>query len=101
MYQSPTDMGVNRASAGIVNDSIITEASYQEIIRRYFRCAVEYAIGLVEKETLDRITAIMNKTGAKVDDRRVVLPAREAAKNAEKCGKGDEGFYCGAAIEFT
>ena len=99
MYQSPTDMGVNRASAGIVNDSIITEASYQEIIRRYFRCAVEYAIGLVEKETLDRITAIMNKTGAKVEDRRVVLPAREAAKNAEKCGKGDEGFYCGAAIE--
>ena len=99
MYQSPTDMGVNRASAGIVNDSIITEASYQEIIRRYFRCAVEYAIGLVEKETLDRITAIMNKTGAKVEDRKVVLPAREAAKNAEKCGKGDEGFYCGAAIE--
>jgi len=99
MYQSPTDMGVNRASAGIVNDSIITEASYQEIIRRYFRCAVEYAIGLVEKETLDRITAIMNKTGAKVEDRKVVLPAREAAKNAEKCGKGDEGFFCGAAIE--
>ena len=99
MYQSPTDMGVNRASAGIVNDSIITEASYQEIIRRYFRCAVEYAIGLVEKETLDRITAIMNKAGAKVEDRKVVLPAREAAKNAEKCGKGDEGFYCGAAIE--
>ncbi|MBP1675387.1 MAG: hypothetical protein H6Q24_1525 [Bacteroidetes bacterium] len=99
MYQSPTDMGVNRASAGIVNDSIITEASYQEIIRRYFRCAVEYAIGLVEKETLDRITAIMNKAGAKVEDRKVVLPAREASKDAEKCGKGDEGFYCGAAIE--
>jgi uncharacterized protein (UPF0371 family) len=99
MYQSPTDMGVNRASAGIVNDSIIADASYQEIIRRYFRCAVEYAIGLVEKETLDRITAIMNKSGAKVEDRKVVLPAREAAKNAEKCGKGNGGFYCGAAIE--
>ncbi|OFY73384.1 MAG: hypothetical protein A2V46_07925, partial [Bacteroidetes bacterium RBG_19FT_COMBO_42_7] len=99
MYQSPTDMGVNRASAGIVNDSIIADASYQEIIRRYFRCAVEYAIGLVEKETLDRITAIMNKSGAKVEDRKVVLPAREAAKNAEKCGKGSGGFYCGAAIE--
>src|SRR5512133_3661746 len=49
MYQSPTDMGVNRASSGIVDDSIITEASQQEIIRRYFRCAVEYYIGIAEK----------------------------------------------------
>ena len=99
MYQSPTDMGVNRASAGILNDSIITEASYQEIIRRYFRCAVEYAIGLVDKDTLDRMEIIMNNTGAKVEDRKVVLPAREAAKEAEKCGKGNAGIYSGAAIE--
>ncbi|MDQ1297047.1 MAG: hypothetical protein QG611_1026, partial [Bacteroidota bacterium] len=99
MYQSPTDMGVNRASAGIVNDNIIKDASYQEIIRRYFRCAVEYALGLVEKETLNRITVIMNNIGAKAEDRRVVLPAREAAKEAENCGKGNAGFYCGAAIE--
>jgi uncharacterized protein (UPF0371 family) len=99
MYQSPTDMGVNRASAGIVDDTIITEASYQEIIRRYFRCAVEYALGLVEKETLDRITDIMNNTGAKVEDRKVVIPARETAKEAERCGKGNAGIFSGAAIE--
>jgi uncharacterized protein (UPF0371 family) len=99
MYQSPTDMGVNRASAGIVNDTIISEASYQEIIRRYFRCAVEYAMGLVDKDHLDRIITIMHNTGAKVEDRRVVLPARQAAKEAEKNGKGNEGIYCGAAIE--
>lgn len=99
MYQSPTDMGVNRASAGIVNDALITEASYQEIIRRYFRCAVEYALGLIEKETLDRITGIMNNTGAKVEDRKVVVPARNAAKEAEKCGKGNGGIFSGAAIE--
>jgi uncharacterized protein (UPF0371 family) len=99
MYQSPTDMGVNRASAGIVNDSLITAASYQEIIRRYFRCAVEYAMGLVDKGTLNRITAIMKRVGAKAEDRKVVLPAREAAKDAEKCGKGNAGIYGGAAIE--
>ena len=99
MYQSPTDMGVNRASAGIVNDSIISEASYQEIIRRYFRCAVEYAMGMVEKETLDRIVEIMNRVDAKPEDRRVVIPAREAAKEAERCGKGNAGIYSGAAIE--
>ena len=99
MYQSPTDMGVNRASSGIVNDSVITEASHQEIIRRYFRCAVEYAMGLVEKDSLDRAVQIMNKVGAKIEDRKVVLPAREAAKAAEKCGKGNAGFFSGAAIE--
>jgi uncharacterized protein (UPF0371 family) len=99
MYQSPTDMGVNRASSGIVNDHIITEASHQEIIRRYFRCAVEYAMGLADKETLELAVKIMKKVGAKVEDRKVVLPAREAAKDAEKSGKGNAGLFCGAAIE--
>jgi len=99
MYQSPTDMGVNRASAGIVNDNIIKEASRQEIIRRYFRCSVEYALGLVDQETPDRINAIMEKAGAREEDRKVVLPARKAAKEAEKCGKGNEGIFAGAAIE--
>ena len=99
MYQSPTDMGVNRASSGIVNDSIITEASHQEIIRRYFRCAVEYAMGLADKEDLEWSAEIMKRAGARVEDRRVVQPAREAAKSAEKTGKGHDGIYCGAAIE--
>jgi uncharacterized protein (UPF0371 family) len=99
MYQSPTDMGVNRASSGIVNDAIISEASHQEIIRRYFRCAVEYAMGVVDKETLNQALLIMNKIGAKVEDRRVVLPARQAAKDAEKNGKGNAGIYCGASLE--
>jgi uncharacterized protein (UPF0371 family) len=98
-YQSPTDMGVNRVSAGIVNDSLIAEASHQEIIRRYFRCAVEYALGLTDKEVLDRMVDIMDKTGAKIEDRKVVLPAREAARDAENTGKGNAGIYCGASIE--
>jgi uncharacterized protein (UPF0371 family) len=99
MYQSPTDMGVNRASSGIVNDSIISAASQQEIIRRYFRCAVEYAVGMADKETLDLAAEIMKKTGAREEDRKVVVPAREAAKYAEKSGKGNAGMYCGASVE--
>ncbi|WP_372949537.1 DUF1846 domain-containing protein [Mariniphaga sp.] len=99
MYQSPTDMGVNRASAGIIDDRIISEASHQEIIRRYFRCAVEYAMGLANKNTVERIKNIMDKVGAKPEDRSVVQPARDAAKNAEATGKGNQGIYCGASIE--
>lgn len=99
LYQSPTDMGVNRASSGIIDDPLIREASYQEIIRRYLRCSVEYALGLVDMEILDRIMGIMKKTGARVEDRRVVMPAREAAIEAERNGKGNAGIFCGAAIE--
>jgi len=98
-YQSPTDMGVNRVSAGIANDRLIAEASHQEIIRRYFRCAVEYAIGLTDKEVFDRMVDIMDKTDAKIEDRKVVLPARKAARDAENTGKGNAGIYCGASIE--
>src|SRR5512133_25718 len=79
MYQSPTDMGVNRASSGIVDDALIQEAAHQEIIRRYFRCNVEYAIGLADKDVLDHALKIMAKVRAKPEDRKVVLPARKAA----------------------
>ncbi|MEN8156540.1 MAG: DUF1846 domain-containing protein [Bacteroidota bacterium] len=99
MYKSPTDMGVNRASTGIVNDPAITEASHQEIIRRYFRCAVEYSMGLVEKDSLDRAELIMEKVNAKTEDRRVVQPSRQAAQDARETNKGNDGMYCGAAIE--
>ncbi len=99
MYKSPTDMGVNRASKGIVNDEVIAEASHQEIIRRFFRCKVEYAMGLVEKDSLDRSKEIMEKVKAKEEDRSVVMPCRQAAQEANKTGKGSDGTYCGAAIE--
>ena len=99
MYKSPTDMGVNRASAGIIDNVVITEASHQEIIRRYFRSRVEYAMGLVEEETLDRATEILHKVSAKEDDRKVVQPARKAAKDAVKSGKGNAGIFVGAALQ--
>jgi len=99
MYKSPTDMGVNRASAGIVDDEAIAEASHQEIIRRYFHCAVEYAMGLADREALDRSVLIMEKVNSRVEDRKVVGSARQAAQEAVKTGKGNNGIYCGAAIE--
>lgn len=98
-YKSPTDMGVNRAGFGIINDEIVQQAAHQEIIRRYFRCATEYALGFVDVETLQRSEMIMKNVGAKVEDRKVVQHAREAALEAEKNGKGNEGFFVGAAVE--
>ncbi|MBN2410708.1 DUF1846 domain-containing protein [candidate division KSB1 bacterium] len=98
-YKSPTDMGVNRAGFGIINDDIVQRAAHQEIIRRYFRCACEYAMGFIDRDILERAELIMRNIGAKVEDRNVVLPARKAAANAQKNNKGHDGIYCGAAIE--
>ncbi len=98
-FKSPTDMGVNRAGYGIVNDEVVREAAIQEVIRRYFRYACEYAFGFVEKETVQRVELLLEDLGAKPEDRVVVNPARQAALEAEKNGKGNEGIYCGAAIQ--
>jgi uncharacterized protein (UPF0371 family) len=78
---------------------VCQKAAYQEIIRRHLLSFVEYATGRTGKDTVERTTEIMRKVGAKDEDRRVVEPARNAAKEAEKCGKGYGGIYCGAAIE--
>jgi uncharacterized protein (UPF0371 family) len=95
MYQSPTDMGCNRAGFGIVDDAAVQTAARQEIIRRYFRYACEYAMGITEIETVQRIERLFQDIGLRPEDRRVVEPARRAAA----AGKGNLGICCGAAIE--
>jgi len=98
-YKSPTDMGVNRAGYGIVNDMVVQQAAHQEIIRRYLRCATEYALGFTDAETVQRAEMIMEKIGAKVSDRSIVQSARDAALIGEQTNKGNEGIFVGAAIE--
>ena len=99
VYNSPTDMGVNRAGFGIVENGLVQEAAKQELIRRYFRYNAEYVLGIEKKETVERVTALMEELGVKVGDRQVVEPARTTSEEAESKGKGNEGIYCGAALQ--
>ncbi len=99
IYKSPTDMGVNRAGFGIVDDGVVREAAKQEIIRRYFRYACEYAMGFVDKETVERSGLIVEEIGLSPDARPVVAPAREAMSAAQDEKKGNDGMFCGAAIQ--
>ena len=98
-YQSPTDMGVNRAGFGIVDDAACRAAARQEIIRRYFNYACEYAMGLVDRDPVNRVELLMRDHGLKPEDRVVVPPARAAMQEAQARGQGSDGFLCGAAIE--
>jgi uncharacterized protein (UPF0371 family) len=99
--RSPTDLGVNRIRAGITNEALIREASCQEIIRRHFRYACEYALGLTDSTTLERLDALMRRLDLQPDSRRVVAPARQAALDGAARQKGNLGVYCGAALELA
>jgi uncharacterized protein (UPF0371 family) len=99
VYKSPTDMGVNRAGFGIIADDVVREAALQELVRRYFRYSCEYAMGFVDRETVERAELIMREMKVSPEFRRVVEPARQAAEESLAKGKGHKGIFCGAAIE--
>lgn len=99
LYKSPTDMGINCAGSAITNDKVVQEAAKQEIIRRFFRYTCEYAMGVVDKDTVQKVELLMDDLNVAPEDRKVVSHARQAAIEAQKKGKGNEGIFCGAAIQ--
>jgi uncharacterized protein (UPF0371 family) len=98
-YKSPTDMGVNRAGFGITADAVVREAALQELVRRYFRYLCEYAMGFVDRNTVERAELLMREMKVGPENRPVVGQAREAAEEARGRGKGYKGIFCGAAIQ--
>lgn len=99
-YKSPTDMGVNMAKNGIVDNDVVEDASREEIIRRYFRYHREFVEGETTIETIERIEKILEKSGLKPEDRKVVMPARKAAEEA-RSRKGYRGVFCGSALQIS
>ncbi|MBN1674962.1 MAG: DUF1846 domain-containing protein [Kiritimatiellae bacterium] len=99
VYQSPTDMGVNRAGFAICDDSVVRIAASQEVVRRYYRYGCEYAMGCTDRETVQRAELLMEELGAGPPDRKVVAAAAEAAREGQRKQKGNKGVFCGAAIE--
>lgn len=60
-YKSPTDMGINHAREGIVNDAIIQEAAKKEILRRYHFFKQRATKGEVSKKTVKRMEELLEK----------------------------------------
>ena len=89
---------MNRVGFGIVSEEGVREAAKQEVIRRVLRYRCEYMMGLVDREAVERVELLMDELGIRTEDRRVVAPARDAAKVAESRGKGHEGVYCGRPL---
>lgn len=117
MYRSPTEMGVNRVGFAIMDDAAAREAARQEVVRRYFRTACEYKMGLAETESWHKAERLLRELEIEPEYRPVVLPARQAAGQAASCNslqlsdqspsgapdgylaKVQPGVACGAALE--
>jgi len=93
-YASPTDMGVNRAGFAITDDGVVRKAAEQEMIRRYFRYVCEYAMGIAERETVQRVELLMDDYGLRPEDRPVVAPARN---RLERLSREDDSENSSAA----
>lgn len=83
MYKSPTDMGVNRISSGIIDDEILRNAATDEIIRRYFRTLCDYKKGVADNDSLLRAKSIMQELNLNETDRQSVLPARQKSQKTQ------------------
>lgn len=79
-YKSPTDMGVNMAGYGIVDDEAVRCAAKQEIIRRYYAALVSVRQGLAEQSDVSKIELLMNQAGVTTADRPVVKAALDKAE---------------------
>ena len=60
-YESPTDMGVNMAGFGIVDDEVCCEASRHEIVRRYFTAACDRVKGKCDESVVRKLELLMQQ----------------------------------------
>ncbi len=64
-YKSPTDMGVNMAKEGIINDQIVREAAKKEILRRFDFFKEKQKTGEVSKKTITRMKQLIKNAKIK------------------------------------
>jgi len=83
-YKSPTDMGVNMVGYCITDDEVVSRASEQEIIRRYYNTRCAHRQGLAEKAEIYRLELLMNQLGISPKNRPVVDAALKRAEATEE-----------------
>lgn len=86
-YKSPTDMGVNMAGNCIVDDAVCCQASYLEILRRYYRALVNQVRGRADAAVVYKLELLMKQAGITSD----ILPAVAASLEKEKLTGGPAG----------
>ncbi|MGN1183090.1 MAG: DUF1846 domain-containing protein, partial [Faecalibacillus sp.] len=85
-YQSPTDMGVNMAGYCIIDNDASIAASKEEIIRRYYQIKLDHKRGLVNKNAISKIEAIMLSLDLKPSDRKCAQYALDVENKTSNPG---------------
>ncbi len=76
-YKSPTDMGVNMIGYCISDDDVCREASYQEIIRRYYTAVCNFADGKASENEVNKIALLMKRAKISTADRKTTIAAKD------------------------
>ena len=76
-YKSPTDMGVNMIGYCIKDDEVCSEASKQEVVRRYYEALGRLADGQRNDNEVNKIRLLMKQLHITTDYRRATVAARE------------------------
>lgn len=79
-YKSPTDMGVNMAGFGIIDDEVTRQASKQEIIRRYYNTMCQKRQGNAGDEEIRKLELLMKQAEISAADRPVISAAKIKAE---------------------
>ena len=79
-YKSPTDMGVNMAGYGIIDDEATKAAAKQEIIRRYFQTLCLKRQGIADDDQILKLELLMKQAKTSIADRPVVAAANIKAE---------------------
>ena len=85
--KSPTDMGVNMAGNCIVDDEACREASYMEILRRYYTALTDRLRGKADDELVFKLELLMKQAGITTD----IFPAVAASLKREEETGGPAG----------
>ncbi len=80
-YKRPTDMGVNMSGFCITDDDVVSSASKQEVIRRYYSTYCSQRQGLAEKAEVYRLELLMKQLGVSSKDRPVIDAALARAES--------------------
>ena len=79
-YKSPTDMGVNMAGYGIIDDEVTKAAAKQEIIRRYFQTLCLKRQGMADDDQIFKLELLMKQAKTSIAHRPVVAAANIKAE---------------------